>query len=113
MADPAESARPKASDDVYMALARAHLSRWCPQMWATLDDPDSYLSDLSNEVLARSEWLTAHAGVPKELQTTDWVTYMGQMTAAQWAAESQALTELVYSQVEAEAQAADEAEPET
>ncbi|MDQ6798060.1 MAG: hypothetical protein M3011_08605 [Actinomycetota bacterium] len=113
MVDPAQSATPNPSDDAYMALARAHLSRWCPQLWATLDDPDSYLSDLSNEVLARREWLTAHAGVPKELQRSDWVRYMKEMTAAQWAAESQALGELVYSQVEPEAAAAEEADPQT
>ncbi len=78
----------------YAAMAERHWRRWLPSRVAAMDDPDSFFSDLGEEVAERIEELTDElAGDDPPNET--YLDKVGRLNMARLRAEELVLAEMV------------------
>lgn len=89
----------------YGAKARNHWQKWLPKRYSQLEDPESYFSNLGEEIEARVEELSqAIAGSDPPDET--YHEKLRRLNMAHFDAEAQALREMAL--IEPESQAADQ-----
>jgi hypothetical protein len=77
----------------YGLKAQEHWKRWLPKRYSQLGDPDSYFSNLGEEIQQRIEELSeALAG--QDPPNEDFMITLGRLNMARQTAESQVLREM-------------------
>lgn len=85
----------------YGSIAKKHWQKWLPTSYRQLDDPDSFFSDLGEQIAERVEELsTVLAG--DDPPGEQYLEKLGRLNMARQNAESQALQELALLPPEAE-----------
>lgn len=79
--------------DTYGAAAQKHWKRWLPQRYSQIDHPETFFSELGEEIAERVDELSdAMAG--EDPPGEDYLQKVGRLNMARLNAEAQALQEL-------------------